>query len=92
MIYKIREKVSKNRKKKLEALDNNDNSTKKLPKNSTREITNQLVKLKEKIQTEQKRKKILNFLLIGILYFSTYTFFYYLITLFKVVFMGVYPW
>ena len=54
MIYKIREKFSKNRKKKLEALDNNDNSTKKLPKNSTREITNQLVKLKEKIDLKVK--------------------------------------
>ena len=44
---------------------------------SSGEIINQLVKLKEKIQSDIKRDKILYFLLIGILYFSTYTFFYY---------------
>ena len=77
MIIKIREKIHKNRKKKQEELDNNDNPNKNVPKKNSQEIINQLVKLKKKIQSEIKRDKILNFLLIGILYFSTYTFFYY---------------
>ena len=77
MIYKIRKNIHKNRKKKQEELNNKDNSNKKMPKKSSREIINQLVKLKQKIQSEIKRDKIINFLLIGILYFSTYTFFFY---------------
>ena len=77
MIIKIRENVHKNRIKKQQKLDNNNNSNQKLPKNNSLEIRNQLVKLKKKIQSEIKRDKILNFLLIGILYFSTYTFFFY---------------
>ena len=77
MIYKIRKIIHKNRKKKQEELDNNDNSNKNLPKKSARDIINQIVKLKEKIQSKVKRDKILNFLLIGILYFSTFAFFLY---------------
>ena len=77
LIYKISENIHKNRIKKQEEFDNSDNSKKNLPKKSSREIINQLVKLKEKMQSEVKRDKILFFFLIGILYFSTYTFFYY---------------
>ena len=78
-IYKFRKYILRYEKKKEEEAIEFQNKTQSLSsiniENETME--NQLEVLRGKIKKEKKRDKILIFLLIAFLYFSTYVFFYY---------------
>ena len=78
-IYKIRKYIRRYKKKKQEEVVESENQIKTLsPVNNDNEtIKNQINILKEKIKKDKKKVKILMFLLIAFLYFSTYVFFYY---------------
>ena len=78
-IYKFKKYILSHEKKKNEEANEFQNKTLSLSSINieTENIQNQLEVLRGKIKKEKKRDKILIFLLIAFLYFSSYVFFYY---------------
>ena len=78
-IYKIKKKLS-NTKKRREDLDDHEISEYEIKvrlKSTDPNLKNQIEILKDQIEHNKNRDKILLFLLIGLLYFLSYLFFYY---------------